>query len=47
MSQLDVVGKSFPQLAAQEKATGETKFVTDLIRKGASQPLRSCKNPLH
>jgi len=31
MSQLDVVGKSFPQLAAQEKATGETKFVTDLV----------------
>ncbi len=31
MSQLDIVGKSFPQIAAQEKATGKTKFVTDLV----------------
>lgn len=31
MSQLDIVGKSFPQIAAQAKATGDTKFVTDLI----------------
>jgi CO/xanthine dehydrogenase Mo-binding subunit len=31
MSQLDIVGKSFPQIAAREKATGETKFVTDLV----------------
>jgi len=27
----DVVGKSVPQIAAREKATGDTKFVTDLI----------------
>jgi len=31
MSQLDVVGKSFPQIAAQGKANGKTKFVTDLV----------------
>lgn len=31
MSQLDIVGKSFPQIAAQGKATGKTKFVTDLV----------------
>jgi CO/xanthine dehydrogenase Mo-binding subunit len=30
MSQLDVVGKSIPQIAAREKACGHTKFVTDL-----------------
>ncbi len=31
MGQFDVVGKSFPQIAAREKATGETKFVTDMV----------------
>ena len=31
MSQLDIVGKSFPQIAAKEKACGHTKFVTDLV----------------
>jgi CO/xanthine dehydrogenase Mo-binding subunit len=31
MSQLDIVGKSFPQLAAKGKACGHTKFVTDLV----------------
>jgi len=31
MSQLDIVGKSFPQLAARGKACGHTKFVTDLV----------------
>ncbi|MDM8555359.1 xanthine dehydrogenase family protein molybdopterin-binding subunit [Desulfococcaceae bacterium HSG7] len=30
MSKLDVVGKSFPQIDALEKAMGKTKFVTDL-----------------
>ncbi|MBU2454703.1 MAG: molybdopterin-dependent oxidoreductase [Proteobacteria bacterium] len=32
MTQLDIVGKSFPQIAAREKASGYTKFVTDLVR---------------
>ncbi len=32
MSKLDVVGKSFPQLAAREKVSGRTKFVTDIVR---------------
>jgi CO/xanthine dehydrogenase Mo-binding subunit len=43
MSQLDIVGKSFPQIAAREKATGETKFVTDLVlpRMLCGQVLRS------
>ena len=31
MSDLDVVGKSFPQIDAMDKATGKTKFVTDLV----------------
>ena len=31
MSGLDIVGKSFPQIAAKDKATGDTKFVTDLV----------------
>jgi CO/xanthine dehydrogenase Mo-binding subunit len=43
MSQLDIVGKSFPQIAARGKATGETKFVTDLVlpRMLCGQVLRS------
>ncbi len=32
MTQLDIVGKSFPQIAAREKASGHTKFITDLVR---------------
>ncbi len=32
MSQLDIIGKSFPQIAAREKACGHTKFVTDQVR---------------
>lgn len=31
MSEFDVVGKSVPQLAAREKATGDTRFATDLV----------------
>jgi CO/xanthine dehydrogenase Mo-binding subunit len=31
MSNLDVVGKSYPQIDALEKAMGKTKFVTDLV----------------
>lgn len=31
MSSFDVIGKSIPQLAAREKATGRTQFVTDLV----------------
>ena len=31
MDRFDVVGKSHPQLAAREKAVGDTKFVTDLV----------------
>ncbi len=31
MDKFDVVGKSHPQLAAREKAVGDTKFVTDLV----------------
>lgn len=31
MSNYDVVGKSYPQIAAREKATGDTPFVTDLM----------------
>lgn len=31
MTTLDVVGKSLPQIAAREKATGDTQFVTDLV----------------
>ena len=31
MSKLDVVGKSYPQIDALEKAMGKTKFVSDLV----------------
>lgn len=31
MSKLDIVGKSYPQIDALEKAMGKTKFVTDLV----------------
>ena len=31
MSELDIIGKSFPQIAAGDKATGRTRFVTDLV----------------
>jgi CO/xanthine dehydrogenase Mo-binding subunit len=31
MNQFDIIGKSFPQIAALGKSTGETKFVTDLV----------------
>ena len=34
MSELDIVGKSFPQIDGMEKATGRTKFVTDLVLPG-------------
>jgi 4-hydroxybenzoyl-CoA reductase alpha subunit len=31
MSELDIVGKSYPQIDALEKAMGKTKFVSDLV----------------
>lgn len=31
MSKLDIVGKSYPQIDALEKAMGKTKFVSDLV----------------
>jgi CO/xanthine dehydrogenase Mo-binding subunit len=31
MNELDIVGKSYPQIDAMEKAMGKTKFVTDLV----------------
>ena len=31
MNNLDIVGKSYPQIDALEKAMGKTKFVTDLV----------------
>ena len=34
MSELDIVGKSYPQIDGMQKAMGKTKFVTDLILPG-------------
>jgi CO/xanthine dehydrogenase Mo-binding subunit len=31
MSELDIVGKSYPQIDGMQKAMGKTKFVTDLV----------------
>ena len=31
MSELDIVGKSYPQIDGMAKAMGKTKFVTDLV----------------
>lgn len=31
MTRFDIIGKSFPQIAAREKACGNTKFVTDMV----------------
>jgi CO/xanthine dehydrogenase Mo-binding subunit len=34
MSELDIVGKSYPQIDGMQKAMGKTKFVTDLVLPG-------------
>ena len=34
MSDLDIVGKSYPQIDGLQKAMGKTKFVTDLVLPG-------------
>ena len=34
MSELDIVGKSYPQIDGMQKAMGQTKFVTDLVLPG-------------
>jgi len=31
MSNLDIIGKSYPQIDALDKAMGKTKFVSDLV----------------
>jgi CO/xanthine dehydrogenase Mo-binding subunit len=45
MGNLDVVGKSYPQLDAMEKAMGKTKFVSDLVLPNMLQA-RILRSPL-
>ena len=48
MSELDIVGKSYPQIDGMAKAMGKTKFVTDMVLPGmlyAAQWLGAASDP--